>query len=104
MQIQPNLTSTAATSAAASVSQASSKDRTTGGATDAAATTTNGVERIARAEASHADRDAQGGGEGLPPRNPTSVEDELSIDDQTDLPLSPLDPPTDPPSLLDIVG
>ena len=64
MQIQPTISAGAA---AGSVSQSTSKDRTTGSsAADATAQPTPAsIEQVARSEQSSADRDAQGAGPSL---------------------------------------
>ncbi len=64
MQIQPTVSAGAA---AGSVSQSSSKDRTTGSSASEAAAqpTPAALEQVARSEQSSADRDAQGAGPSL---------------------------------------
>jgi hypothetical protein len=102
MQIQP---STAASAAAGNVSQAASKDRASGGVADAAhASAPAGVERVARSEGASADRDAQGGGQGLDARGEHGAPAETALATgeaaACELPVSP----PEPPSQLDIVG
>lgn len=101
--------SSAASAAASSISQAASKDRSSGGQVDAAQiTTSTQVEQVARGEAASPDRDAQGGGQGLgahdrqpadgqPGHHPSAAR---SHSDAADMPVH--DP--EPPSELDIVG
>ncbi len=102
MQIQSPIVATIAAAAAA---QSASKDRSSGSeATHAMGTF--GAETIGRTEQASADRDAQGGGEGLDHglhrrhRQPTAI---LQPEDSTsDHELQAIS--TDPPSQLDIVG
>lgn len=99
MQILP---STAASAAAGNVSQATSRDRGSGGATEAAhLSSPTGVERIARSEATDADRDAQGGGQGLDARGEQAADGDTSATElNSGLPVSSFEEP----SQLDIVG
>ncbi|MGN6547763.1 MAG: hypothetical protein ACTHK7_22125 [Aureliella sp.] len=99
MQILP---STAASAAAGNVSQATSRDRGPGATSEAAhLASPNGVERIARGEAADADRDAQGGGQGLGARGEHAADTEASAAElNSGLPVSSFEEP----SQLDIVG
>jgi hypothetical protein len=101
MQIQP---SSAASAAAGTVSQATSKDRGAGTAGETIQlAATNQIERVARSEAASADRDAQGGGAGLGRHGSENAENTSSTAVQSppeDLPVAP----PEPPSQLDIVG
>lgn len=99
MQIQPSM---AAGAAAGSVAQAGSKDRAAASLDSAGNALAATVERVARGEGAQADRDAQGGGQGLghqgaPPDetaqpNASAVEGGLAV-------RAP-----EPPSQLDIIG
>ncbi len=102
MQILPP---TSAASAAGSVSQATSRDRTQGASESTAVTRNSSIENVHRAEQSSADRDAQGGGEGLDPRlaknrrpahetKPTTASTHDSLPVRSD----------EPPSEIDLVG
>lgn len=101
MQIQP---SWAANAAAGNISQAASKDRSSGGAPEAAhIAATAGVERVAQSEAANADRDAQGGGQHLGQHGGNASPDELTTTDAytvSDMPVLPIEPPGE----LDIIG
>ena len=100
MQIQP---SWAANAAAGNVSQATSKDRAPGGAVEAAhVMASNQVERIARSEASSADRDAHGGGQGLGEHGQPDSQDSHATAAQSAEGMSVVSP--EPPSQLDIIG
>ena len=98
MQIPP---SGAANAAAGSVSQATSKDRTSGSPSDVAhVPSATQIEQVARSEAASADRDAQGGGQGLGEhgqRNSKSESDAKAA-------AAVLHVPPEPPCELDIVG
>ena len=105
MQIQPSY---AASAAAGNVSQATSKDRSSGATSEAAHLAPAAhVERVARAEQSSADRDAQGGGQGLGPhdRPKTPEQSATATDFVADELADELSAHSaEPPGELDIIG
>lgn len=102
MQIQPTISAGAA---AGSVSQSTSKDRTTGSSTaDAAAQPTPAaIEQVARSEQTSADRDAQGAGPSL-----SFKKENKKKNDGQDEPTAPRESlpvkSPEPPSQLDLLG
>ena len=98
MQILP---SGAANAAAGSVSQATSKDRSSGSPSDVAhVLSATQIEKVARSEATSADRDAQGGGQGLGDHGKRNSKDESD----PVAAAAALHVPPEPPCELDIVG
>jgi len=100
MLIQPSI---AAGAAAGSVAQAGSKDRASAASSDAASNAlTTTVERVARGEGAQADRDAQGGGQGLGSHGSQREAEAHSEGQEPSGGLLARAP--EPPSQLDIIG
>lgn len=106
MQIPLSITASAA---ASSVSQAGSKDRIAAALPEAAHDLgVMKIEQVAASEALNADRDAQGGGEGLGRQNQQADVNE-TLDSLAPAPQETQEPatrflPPEPPCELDIVG